>query len=196
MIVRSVPFVLACFSLSILAAQYLRQRSNLPLLYYLYQALLIPVGFVFVIQNYYNGGINGDYSLAVLFFAILMGFNGILYGCSLFSLRRQPQSAKLETTPGIIKNYEIKLYCLDSEGNSGKEKYHDKGISDPPQAIIIDGFSEDIYIDLREYWSEILEDQIEEYHTDITTRETIIKFGDTVQLIDEYRLEMQVTYES
>lgn len=88
-IVRSAPFILACFALSGLAAQYLRQRSSLPLLYYLYQALLIPGGFIFAIQNYYNGGINVDYSLAVLFFAILMGLNGILYGFSLFSFNRQ-----------------------------------------------------------------------------------------------------------
>jgi len=55
-IVRSVPFVLACFALSGLAAQYLRQKSDLPLLYYLLQALLVPFGFVFAIQSYYNGG--------------------------------------------------------------------------------------------------------------------------------------------
>ena len=29
-------------------------------------------GFIFAIQNYYDGGTNADYSLAVLFFAILM----------------------------------------------------------------------------------------------------------------------------
>ncbi|MCK4502455.1 MAG: hypothetical protein KAU22_05425 [Desulfuromonadales bacterium] len=195
-IVRSVPFILACFALSILAAQYLRQRSSLPLLYYLYQALLVPGGFIFVIQNYYNGGINGDYSLAILFFAILMGLNGILYSCSLFSFRRRPQPTKLNTKPGIMKSYDIKLHCLDHEGNLGKVKYHDQGTAEPPEAIIIEGFSEARYIDLRGYWTEILAAQIEEYRTAITTRETIIKFGDTVQLVDEYELVMQVTYEN
>ena len=95
-----------------------------------------------------------------------------------------------------MKSYDIKLHCLDPEGNPGKVKYHDQGTVEPPEAIIIDGFSEDRYIDLRGYWAEILEDQIEEYRAAITTRETIIKFGDTVQLVDEYELVMRITYEN
>lgn len=193
-IVRSLPFMLACFALSGLAAQYLQQRSDLPLLYYLLQALLIPFGFVFAIRNYYNGGINADYSLAVLFFAILMGLNGILYCCSLFSFRHRLKPNDQEIEPETIKSYDLKLYYLDDDGNPAKTKYHDQGTTEPPEAIIIDGFSEDRYIDLREYWSEIIENHIEEYQTDITIYETIIKFGETQQLVDEYRLVINVSY--
>ncbi len=187
-IVRSVPFVLACFTLSILAAQYLRQKSDLPLLYYLLQALLVPFGFVFAIQNYYNGGINANYSLAVLFFAILMGLSGILYCCSLFSFHRRPKNL------GAMESYDIKLHYLDDQGSLGKVKHHEQGTTEPPEAIIIDGFSEDRHIDLREYWIEILADQIEEYQTDITAYETIIKFAEIQQLVDEYRIVITVTY--
>jgi len=190
-IVRSVPFILVFFSLSALAARYLRQRSDLPLLYYLLQALLVPFGFIFAIQNYYNGGINVDYSLAVLFFAILMGLHGILYGFSLFSCKRKPT---LKSKPTIIKSYDLKLCYFDADGNLGKIKYHDQGATKTPEAIIIDGFSEDRYIDLRNYWAEILEDKIAEFQTDITTYETIIKFGDTQQLVDEYRLVIKVSF--
>lgn len=187
-IVRSLPFILACFALSGLAAQYLWQRSELPRLYCLLQALLIPFGFIFAIQNYYNGGINADYSLAVRFFAILMGLNGVLYSCSLFSFRHRPKKS------GAMESYDIKLHYLDAQGSLGKVKHHEQGTEEPPEAISIDGFSEDRYIDLRGYWVEILADQIERFQTDITTYETIIKFGETQQLINKYRLIIKVTY--
>ena len=120
-----------------------------------------------------------------------MGLNGILYGFSLFSFNRQ---SKLQTKPAIMKNYDLKLCYLDDDGNPGKIKYHEQGTTEPPEAIIIDGFSEDRYIDLRNYWTEILEDKIAEFHTDITTYETIIKFGDTQQLVNEYKLVIKVIF--
>ena len=190
-IVRSLPFMMSCFYLSIVAAMQLHQRSELPLLYLLLQALLVPVGFVFTIQNYYNGGINADYSLAVLFFTILMGFNGIIYCWSLFSFHRQ---SKLRIKSARIKSYDLKLCYLDDDGNLGEIKYHDQGITELPEAMVIDGFSEDRYIDLRDHWETIIADQLEKYQTDITTYETIIKFGDTMQLTDKYRLTIKVTY--
>ena len=93
-----------------------------------------------------------------------------------------------------MESYEIKLHSLDDQGSLGKVKHHEQGTTEPPEAIIIDGFSEDKYIDLREYWTEILADQLEEYQTDVTTYETIIKFGETQQLVDEYRLVIKVSY--
>lgn len=81
-----------------------------------------------------------------------------------------------------------------STGNLGKIKYHDQGTTEPPEAIIIDGFSEDRYIDLREHWVEIIADKLEEYQTDISTYETIIKFGETQQLVNEYKLVVKVTF--
>ncbi|MCP3670267.1 MAG: hypothetical protein GY814_07515 [Gammaproteobacteria bacterium] len=187
-IVRSLPFVLACFYLSIAAAHYLRYKSDLPLYFYLLQAILVPGGFVFAIQYYYNGGINTDFSLAVLFFVILMGTNAILYGCSLYPIRHQPE------VPLAIKNYEINLYTRDQKGQQGTVKYHDHGATEPPTAIIVDGFSEDRYIDLRPYWQKIIEHQIDEFKTEITTYETIIKYGDTQQLVDDYLIVIKTVF--
>jgi hypothetical protein len=93
-----------------------------------------------------------------------------------------------------IMHYDIRLYALDAKGNPAGVKYQDQGISAPPEAITLDGYSRDICVDLAEYWAEILRNHIREFQTDITTRETIIKFGDTQQLVNHYQLQINVTF--
>ena len=117
-----------------------------------------------------------------------MGLNSIIYEFSLFSCKRK---TNLLTKPAIIKSYGLKIFYLD---DNGKIKYHDQGTTEPPEAIIINCFSEDRHIDLRGYWEEILADQREEYQTDITTYETITKFGETQPLVDEYRLIIKTVF--
>lgn len=94
----------------------------------------------------------------------------------------------------MIKSYDIKLFSLGPDGEHTSLKYHDAGVSAPPEAITLDGFSQDICIDLSAYWADILQQRLEHLHTQITTRETIIKFGDTQQLLDEYEIIFETAF--
>ncbi len=187
-IVRGLPFILTSFFMSELAAHYLQQKFRLPVFASIVQGALIPAGFVLVIQRYYNGGINHSYSTAVTLLTLAMGINGIIYLWSLFDWKKKKQ-------PLQMSHYEIKLYGLCADGTLGRLQYQDHGKSAPPEAIILDGFSQSQCIDLEPYWTEVLGKHIEEFQTDVTVRETIIKFGDTMQLVDHYRLLISISYQ-
>jgi hypothetical protein len=190
-IVRSLPFILSCFALSGLAMHYLRQRIQLPVVGSIVQGLLLPTGFIFVVQKYYNGGINSDYTTAVTLFALAIGANGVIYLCSLFDWKNR----KNKEHPQQMSHYAIKLYTLHDDGTLGRLHYQDEGKESPPEAIFLDGFSQNQCIDLAPYWAEVLDEHIEEFQTDITVKETIIKFGETMQLVDHYRLQIVVSYQ-
>ena len=187
-IVRGLPVILVCFIMSELAAHYLHKKFRLPVIISIVQGALVPAGFVLVVQRYYNGGINHDYTTAVTLFALAMGVNGMVYLWSLFDWKKKKH-------PLQMNHYEIKLYRLCEDGTLGRLSYHDHGEESPPGAIVLDGFSQNQCIDLEPYWSEILDKHIEEFQTDITVRETIIKFGDTMQLVDHYRLLISISYQ-
>jgi hypothetical protein len=190
-IVRGLPFILTSFVLSGFAAHNLHQKFRLPILISIVQGALIPAGFVLVIQRYYNGGMNHDYATVAILFTLAMGINGIIYLWSLFDWKNW----KTGRCPAQIGHYEIKLCTLCDDGTTGRLKYHDKGEESPPEAIFLDGFSQNQCIDLAPYWAEVLDEHIEEFQTDITVKETIIKFGETMQLVDHYRLQIVVSYQ-
>lgn len=187
-IVREFPFILACFVTSELAAHYLYQKFRGSVLVAIVQGALVPAGFILVVQRYYNGGINHDYTTAVTLFSLAMGINGMVYLWSLFDWKKRKQ-------PLQISHYDVKLYNLCEDETLGRLSFHEQGEDSPPEAIILDGFSQNQCIDLNPYWTEISEKQLEEFQTDITVRETIIKFGDTMQLVDHYRLQIIVDYQ-
>ena len=187
-IVRGLPFILACFVMSELAAHYLYQKFRGSVLVAIVQGALIPAGFVLVVQRYYNGWINHDYTTAVTLFSLAMGINGMVYLWSLFDWKKRKQLLQ-------ISHYDVKLYNLCEDGTLGRLSFHEQGEDSPPEAIILDGFSQNQCIDLDPYWAEILNEYIEDFQTDITVRETIIKFGETMQLVDHYRLQIIVDYQ-
>lgn len=189
-IVRGWPFILACFALSGVAAYTLRQRFRVPSVVSIVQALLVPTGFIFAVQQYYDGGINTDYATAVVFSMLAMGVNGLVYLSGLFEWGDR----KREKLSPRIEQYEVKLFTLDNDGTLGRLKYHAQGETSPPQMILLEGFSQDQYIDLEPYWNTILDQQLEEFRTDIVVHETIIKFGETMQLTDPYRLQISICY--
>ncbi|PLY01623.1 MAG: hypothetical protein C0622_06840 [Desulfuromonas sp.] len=84
--------------------------------------------------------------------------------------------------------YQVELLSLDRDGRSLGSKFHAEGDGEPPQWITLDGFSQDQCIDLRPYWEQMRRQGLEDLTTDVTIRETIIKFGATRQLVDDYRL--------
>jgi hypothetical protein len=187
-IVRGLPFILCSFVLAELATYSLHRKFRLPVLVSIVQGALVPAGFVLVLQRYYNGGINHDYAVAVTLFSLAMGLNGVIYLGSLFSWKKKKRPLQMSC-------YKVKLYRLCEDGTLGRLCYHNKGEESPPEEIILDGFSQNQCIDLDPCWAEILDDHIEEFRADITVRETIIKFGDTMQLVDHYRLQIIVDYQ-
>ncbi len=211
-VVRSFAFVFGCFSLSLLAAQFLRQVRRIPIALSLLQALVIPGGYVHFAQLYYHGGKNQDYSITIGIFFLLMMLNAAVYLNGLFALRHRGDLAE-ETIEPIpieddeypeddeyydfeLKSFEVTLYALDSEGRRGKVAFHKKGKSQVPESIVLDGYSKDLHVDLEGYWDEIFENQREEYQTNISTYETIVKFGDTMQLVDDYQLVFKLKYKN
>lgn len=87
-VVRSFSFISGCFVLSILAAQFLQQVRRIPIALSLLQALVIPGGYVYFAQLYYNGGKNQDYFIAIGIFFLVMMLNAVVYLNGLFSLRQ------------------------------------------------------------------------------------------------------------
>ncbi len=209
-VVRSFTFVIGCFSLSILAAQFLQQVRRIPIALSIIQALFIPGGYIYFAQLYYDGGKNQDYSIAIGIFFLLLMFNAAVYLNGLFSLCQKVPSATNNIEPttieddeasfahkdyaGKLNSFEITLYELDPEGQRSKVILHKQGHSEPPKQLVVDGFSQDRYIDLSGYWDEILEDRRKQYCTDLTTHETIVKFGETMQLMNRYQLVFNLTY--
>ena len=93
-VVRSLAFAVACFSLSLLTAQFLHQVHRLPLAIALPPALFIPAAFIYCAQHYYHGGKNADYELAISFFFVLMCLVGAVYIYSLFVIQPKRSEAR------------------------------------------------------------------------------------------------------
>jgi len=192
-VIRSWPFIVACVSLSLLTAQFLHQVHRLALVKLTVPALAIPAAFIYCAQLYYNGGKNEVYVQAISFFFVLMCLIGVVYLYSLFVIlpkksRDKDVLADEESEP----RYEITLYELDSEEQRGAIKIHMHGGIDLPEEIVVDGFSRDILIDLNDYWEAMLDNDLDDYSTNVTTYETIIKFGETMQLVNKYQLFLKL----
>lgn len=199
-VVRSIPFVLVCILLPGLTAQFLYQVHRLPRHIVTSSSLFITCGFIYFSQLYYNGSKDKDYELLTTIFFILMCLVGLVYLYSLFVIKpkssyeddEESEDDDWESVP--FTSYEIILYYLDSEEQRGKVVLRKQGSSELPEYLVVDGFSKDCFIDLSEYWDEIINDECEHYSTDLTTYETIVKFGDTMQLVNNYQIVFNLTY--
>jgi len=67
--------------------------------------------------------------------------------------------------------------------------------ADPQQVICLDGFSRTLTIDLEDYWNLMTVARNTDFSTPVTTYETIVKFGQTQQLVDHYQLVLHIEYE-
>ena len=96
-----------------------------------------------------------------------------------------------------IKHFHVQLFKRHSDGKTSPYATFDKqGDSETPlpQYIVVDGFSHDHFIELKPYWDKLTSQGMRNYETTVTVRETIIKFGDTMQLVDDYTLKFNMTY--
>jgi hypothetical protein len=189
-IVRGAPFVFSVFAVSLLAGQFLRQFPPFPKWLQPLQSLLVPMLFILTSQRFYNGGVDTSFSLMMVITGFLMALNFVVYLVSLYSIRQDETNDNV-VTPRHESSYSIVLRYLSPDGRPGGIKYQEEGAETPPTAIIIDGFSSDQAIDLREYWERLANDDICYLEVPITIRETIIKFGETQQLVDNYMLRIK-----
>jgi len=195
-LVRGLPFVVAAFALSVLAAQFLRRAKHLPWLLMVAQALVVPAGFVYSLQQYYDGGGNGSNVPAALFFSGLMALNAVIYLNSLFSLRVGVRPERKMPENSTIHSYGISLHTLGDDGRAGMLVFEQHGDGAPPEVMTIDGYSHSIAIPLDAYWEDIQQQRLEHFRTQLTIRETIVKFGETRQLVDDCLLAIDVVYKS
>lgn len=189
--VRDVPFVFAVYAVAFLAGQFLRQirapsRWLTPL-----QTLLAPSLFILSVQQYYNGSINVSALPALMVCSLPMGLNLLLYINSLFNWTYRESIPEHETPLADI-DYKIELIHLSHEGKQVGMTFSDAGNNPPPQLIAVDGFSANHAIDLMGYWSAMEQNQLEQFETTVTLRETIVKFGETQQLVDNYLLRLML----
>jgi hypothetical protein len=175
--VHSPLFLLSSFGLSLFAAQYVNQRWKTGLWFTIIQAVVIPVGYILVMQRYYNGAKDMDYTMAMFFFSLFMSINGLLYLGSLCSVFGKKKGT-----------YVITLYTTESKSHF---VFRETGTKQSLPKIVLDGFSTDRHINLTSYWNEISSTHPDQYSTEITTFETIVKFSETMQLTNDYILEFK-----
>lgn len=227
-IVQSLPFIIGSFGIFLLAAQYLRERFNWPIIVTMSPALMLAAGYVYVIQQHFDGSANPPSTPMATLFSLLLFIAVLIYLRALApswrsSLRGvlsepvvtqydvqldhdgsndQRSSLKLQQQSNlrgvamepVVTQYVVKLYHVDSDGQRSSLKLEQQGHDDLPEALMIDGFSRTLSIDLESYWKEIVSQRLEHYQTPVSTYETIVKFGDTQQLVNDYELVFDVTF--
>jgi len=190
-IVRGGPFLLAVFAISGLASEFLKQIWSTPLWVTPLQTILLPSLFILSVQFYFNGGHNNDALPILVACAIPMGINLLLYLISLYNWKYRGSPPVSNDAPGT-DTYKIELLRRNSEGRTAGVSFSTSGSRPFPEAIYVDGYSRDHAISLLDYWPVIEQDGLGYFETPITIRETIIKFGETQQLVDDYLLRINV----
>jgi len=96
-----------------------------------------------------------------------------------------------------IQHFHVQLFKRHTDGkNNPYATFDEQGDSTTPlpQYIVVDGYSHDHIVELKPYWDKLIDQGMQNYETTVTVRETVIKFGDTMQLIDDYTLKFNITY--
>jgi len=204
-IVRSSAFVLSCIGVTAFASELACRRWHLPAVGGVLYTIISVTGFVWAAQHYYAGGKNSDYVVYILFWGALMGLNLALYLNSLFvSLDpprqlvdppHQPAGEELvEQDNGPVRYFDVRLFCVDDSGERGGLYYQLRGGPPLPEGFVLDGYSSDHFVSLEEHWQTIVNRKIAHFKTSLTLYETIIKFGDTMQLVNDYELEIDTHF--
>lgn len=82
--VRDAMFIGECFAISLIASLVLWNRFGFPGWLAVIQGLLVPAGFVLLVQDRYTGGIDDTHELLYNSFFILMLMHGLLLMASMF----------------------------------------------------------------------------------------------------------------
>lgn len=213
-IVHGIPFVLVSFGIVILSAQYLGERTRRQFKVTFLPLLFLPAAFVYAIQRHFDGSANPPVSFAVFITSLLMFLCGLVYLRSLAAAwdtslptttatPHQPATqadeagsddAGLPGNDSGVAHYDIRLYRLDHQGRRSSLIQQESGHGELPRAFLLDGYSETQCIDLDPGWADVLSHRIELYRTHVATYETIEKFGETQQLVNEYELVFEVKF--
>jgi hypothetical protein len=200
-IVRSGPFVIAVVGVTALASAFVwRLRRYPPLLGFIY-VVMVSMGFIWSAQHYYDGGKNSDYLTFFLVWTVPMGINAALFLNSLFaSFEPSPQpiadGAEPESAELPVGHFDVRLFTVAQDGGRKHLYYELRGGPPLPEGFFLDGYSHDHFVSLEEHWGHILEQRLRRFTTSITLYETIVKFGETQQLVQNYELEIETSFDT
>lgn len=194
-IVRSFPFIITVVAVSAFAGEIVWRLKPYPPVLGLVYTIIVSAGFIWSAQSYYEGGKNRDYLFLLVFWSILMGLNLALCLSSLHvPFKRRGDRIAPAQGIGSVDHYDVRFYRLANDGGRLHLSHHLHGAPPLPEGFFVDGFSRDHFVSLKDYWATIKEQRLHRFTTPVTLYETIIKFGETQQLVDHFELEIRVSF--
>ncbi len=195
-IVRSGLFMVMVTGVTLLACQAVYRLKNYPPLLGVIYTLITAGGFLWTIQHFYNGGKDSTYYWPLLFWSLFFLFNLLVYILSLFVSQRfwALLYSRGRKKSKSIRSYRLWLYAIKEDGSRGGIRYQAEGVKPLPETIVLSGYSQDQLIDLEPCWQQIEVQQLESLKKEELVCETIIKFGEALQLRERFELEIQVNY--
>lgn len=205
LIVRSPLFMFCVAGISVFACIFIRRVRSYPAGVCAVYAAVVCGGFIYSARQYYDGAGNDAYFPALILWGSFMGLNALLYVLGLFApfFRKISQSNHPDMAsdrqpnnenPRHVDSYDIQLFRLNQDKTKGAVCFHMRGSRPLFGGFFINGFSQDQFVDLSLYWPTISEQRLEFFSTSISTYETIVKFGDTLQMTDTYQLEINTVF--
>ncbi len=94
-----------------------------------------------------------------------------------------------------VKSFELRLYR--GRNTDGEPEFSVSGSGDEwenYQRVRVPGFDGSVSISLEGFWAAVLEQQLHDATAEVTGYETIVKFGDTQQLKEDFTVVVQVAY--
>lgn len=98
------------------------------------------------------------------------------------------------TPERTVTHYELRLFTVTDDGKRRGIHVQMQGTPPLPEVITLDGYSHDHFIALKDHWQTIKQQGLRHFTTPVTLYETIVKFGDTQQLVNRYELEIAITF--
>lgn len=96
-----------------------------------------------------------------------------------------------------VAEFALAVISKRTVGNVGAE-YEEKGTGKDWQNCItlnLDGFNDARVLSLGDVWKQVLQNRQTEYTGEVLALETIVKFGETLQLETPYEVEIRVSYQ-
>jgi hypothetical protein len=94
-----------------------------------------------------------------------------------------------------IKQFEIVIYKNQADNAVAVYKANGDGKEWQDHTdIYLSGFNSDSVVNLQNEWNHVIKNRLNEYKTNITTCETIRKFGEAMQLKTEFEIYFSVQY--
>ncbi|WP_176290262.1 hypothetical protein [Desulfuromonas acetoxidans] len=198
-IVRSGPFLIAVVGVTALASTFVWHLLRYPPLLGFIYVVTVSMGFIWSAQHYYDGGKHSDYLAFLLLWAVPMGINCSLFLNSLFAPFKlvSPQgevAVEHSDAEWPVGHFDVRLFTVSQDGGREHLYYELRGGPPLPEGFFLDGYSHDHFVSLKEHWGLIMEQRLHRFTTPITLYETIIKFGETQQLVQKYELEIETFF--